>query len=147
MQHLLMILKIFCVHRLVDLGGPAARPRTERLEVLPNLGRQRGVQRPELGLGRSIEVQALERAILGHVRLAVIDPENGKQPMSNTDDTVWITFNGEIYNYVELRDELKAKGYHYHYVFTAGAGHNDGKVVKATLPDALAWLWRGYPIK
>jgi len=57
-------------------------------------------------------VEALgNRAIVGHARLAVVDPENGKQPMSNTDNTVWVTFNGEIYNYVELREELKAKGY------------------------------------
>src|SRR3954463_88626 len=57
-------------------------------------------------------VEALgSRAVVGHARLAVVDPENGKQPMSNTDNTVWVTFNGEIYNYVELREELKAKGY------------------------------------
>ncbi|MDE3016200.1 MAG: asparagine synthase (glutamine-hydrolyzing) [Pseudomonadota bacterium] len=56
-------------------------------------------------------VKELGRAIIGHARLAVVDPENGKQPMSNTDGTVWVTFNGEIYNYVELREELKAKGY------------------------------------
>jgi asparagine synthase (glutamine-hydrolysing) len=58
-------------------------------------------------------VQSLGRAIFGHARLAVVDPENGKQPMTNADGTVWVTFNGEIYNYVELREELKAKGYHF----------------------------------
>lgn len=42
---------------------------------------------------------------------------------------------------------LKAKGYHYRYEFAAGAGHVDGKVVRQTLPEALLWLWRGYPIK
>jgi asparagine synthase (glutamine-hydrolysing) len=56
-------------------------------------------------------VEQVGRAMMGHVRLAVVDPENGKQPMSNTDGTVWVVFNGEIYNYVELRAELKAKGY------------------------------------
>ena len=56
-------------------------------------------------------IEQLGRAIVGHARLAVVDPENGMQPMSNTDNTVWVTFNGEIYNYVELREELKAKGY------------------------------------
>lgn len=50
-------------------------------------------------------------ALLGHARLAVVDPENGGQPMSNTDDTVWVVFNGEIYNFVEIREALKAKGY------------------------------------
>ncbi|MEM9430809.1 MAG: asparagine synthase (glutamine-hydrolyzing) [Pseudomonadota bacterium] len=49
--------------------------------------------------------------LLGHARLAVVDPENGGQPMSNTDDTVWVVFNGEIYNFVEIREDLKAKGY------------------------------------
>lgn len=56
-------------------------------------------------------VEAIGRAVVGHARLAVVDPENGMQPMSNTDETVWVTFNGEIYNFVELREELKAKGY------------------------------------
>ena len=42
---------------------------------------------------------------------------------------------------------LKAKGYHYHFDFCKGAQHVDGKVVGQTLPDALAWLWRGYPVK
>jgi len=41
---------------------------------------------------------------------------------------------------------LKAKGYDYRYVFAEGAGHNDGKVTRQTLPEALVWLWRGYAI-
>ena len=48
---------------------------------------------------------------LSHARLAVVDKENGGQPMSNHDGTVWVVFNGEIFNFVELREELKAKGY------------------------------------
>jgi len=42
---------------------------------------------------------------------------------------------------------LKAKGYHYRYEFAPGAGHGDRRVVAATLPEALEWLWRGYPIE
>src|SRR5690349_19270795 len=47
---------------------------------------------------------------LGHRRLSVIDLANGKQPFSNPEGTVWITYNGEIYNYRELRQELLARG-------------------------------------
>ena len=42
---------------------------------------------------------------------------------------------------------LKAKGYAYRYVFAAGAGHVDGRVTRQTLPNALEWLWQGYPAK
>jgi asparagine synthase (glutamine-hydrolysing) len=49
---------------------------------------------------------------LGHRRLAIIDlSDAGKQPMATLDGRCVVTFNGEIYNYVELRDELRAKGY------------------------------------
>jgi asparagine synthase (glutamine-hydrolysing) len=48
---------------------------------------------------------------LGHRRLAIIDPELGHQPMSNDDETLWITYNGEMYNYRELKHELAAKGH------------------------------------
>lgn len=56
------------------------------------------------------DVVKIGPALLGHARLAVVDPQNGGQPMSNTDDTVWVVFNGEIYNFIELREDLKAKG-------------------------------------
>ena len=49
---------------------------------------------------------------LGHRRLAIIDLSSaGAQPMCNEDGTVWITFNGEIYNYLDLRAELLARGH------------------------------------
>ena len=47
---------------------------------------------------------------LGHRRLAIIDLVTGDQPMPNDDRTMWIVFNGEIYNYRELRTELEARG-------------------------------------
>jgi asparagine synthase (glutamine-hydrolysing) len=49
--------------------------------------------------------------VLGHVRLSIIDVEGGAQPMQNEDGTVTIVFNGEIYNYKVLREELIAKGH------------------------------------
>lgn len=50
---------------------------------------------------------------LGHRRLAIIDLNTGAQPMTNEDGTVWIVFNGEIYNFPELRRELLAKGHRF----------------------------------
>ena len=51
------------------------------------------------------------RVGMGHRRLAIIDlSEYGSQPMCNEDGTVWIVFNGEIYNYQTLRSQLLAKG-------------------------------------
>lgn len=48
----------------------------------------------------------------GHRRLSIIDlSETGSQPMCNEDETIWITFNGEIYNYKSLREILIAKGH------------------------------------
>jgi iron(III)-enterobactin esterase len=44
-----------------------------------------------------------------------------------------------------MASELKAKGYDYRYVFAKAAGHTDGRVLRQTLPEALEWLWRGYP--
>ena len=53
-----------------------------------------------------------ERVTLGHRRLSIIDlSERGKQPMSNEDGTVWITYNGEVFNFKELRSELLEKGH------------------------------------
>jgi len=51
---------------------------------------------------------------LGHRRLSIIDRSGGHQPLSNEDGTVWIVFNGEIYNYRELRLQLEAKGHQFH---------------------------------
>jgi asparagine synthase (glutamine-hydrolysing) len=50
-------------------------------------------------------------AALGHTRLAIIDAPGGAQPLCNEDGTVWVTFNGEIFNYVELRQELRDLGH------------------------------------
>jgi asparagine synthase (glutamine-hydrolysing) len=47
---------------------------------------------------------------LGHRRLSIIDLSSGDQPMASADGRYVITFNGEIYNYPELRDELRAAG-------------------------------------
>lgn len=53
------------------------------------------------------------RVLFGHARLSIIDLSGGWQPMSNEDKTVWITFNGEVFNYLELREELLEKGHRF----------------------------------
>jgi asparagine synthase (glutamine-hydrolysing) len=53
-------------------------------------------------------------ASLGHCRLAILDLSSaGLQPMCNPTQRLWITFNGEIYNYIELRNELRRAGHHF----------------------------------
>lgn len=60
---------------------------------------------------------------LVHRRLAIIDlSDEGLQPMTSEDGTLWIVFNGEIYNYLELREELIAKGHVFH-------SHSDTEVI------------------
>ncbi len=62
--------------------------------------------------GQGIELDLW--AGLVHTRLSIIDLAGGAQPMSNETGTVWITFNGEIYNYPGLKRELEAKGHRFH---------------------------------
>ncbi|HEX2344236.1 MAG TPA: asparagine synthase (glutamine-hydrolyzing) [Vicinamibacterales bacterium] len=50
---------------------------------------------------------------LGHRRLSIVDLQSGHQPLANEDATVWIVFNGEIYNHADVRRELEAAGHRY----------------------------------
>jgi asparagine synthase (glutamine-hydrolysing) len=50
---------------------------------------------------------------LAHARLSIIDLSGGAQPMADADDAIWVSFNGEIFNYVELRRDLIARGYRF----------------------------------
>ncbi len=52
-----------------------------------------------------------DKCVLGQARLSIIDLTSGSQPLSNEDGTVWITYNGEIFNYIELRKELEKVGH------------------------------------
>lgn len=49
----------------------------------------------------------------GHRRLSIIDLVSGRQPLSNEDETVWVVFNGEIYNFIELRKDLERAGHRF----------------------------------
>ncbi len=52
-----------------------------------------------------------DRVLLGHSRLCIVDIDGGGQPLGNEDGSVWITFNGEIFNHPELRAELQGLGH------------------------------------
>src|SRR5438045_1203050 len=54
-----------------------------------------------------------EVAGLGSARLSIIDLNSGQQPICNEDASLWIVFNGEIFNYLELREDLVARGHRF----------------------------------
>ncbi len=62
-------------------------------------------------------LRTLRTAVLGHTRLAIIDPEEGAQPIGNEDGSIWVVANCEIYNYKSLRAELESRGH----VFRTGS--------------------------
>ena len=80
-------------------------PEIERLQLMAGALQHRGPD--EFGVYRDDQVG------LAHSRLSIIDLKTGQQPMTNERGTLWITFNGEIFNYVELRTELEAKGHQF----------------------------------
>ncbi|WP_202326527.1 asparagine synthase (glutamine-hydrolyzing) [Mesorhizobium sp. 113-3-9] len=90
---------------IVALNAAAASPSREALMRMVGALAHRGPD--EHGLYRD------RRAGLAHARLSVVDLSNGQQPLADTGDTTWIVFNGEIFNYVELREKLIALGHRF----------------------------------
>jgi asparagine synthase (glutamine-hydrolysing) len=84
----------------LNLRANSEPPSIELLQKMVGAIRHRGPD--EFGYYRDTH------AGLVHARLSIIDLTTGQQPLSNEDGTLWIVFNGEIFNYVELRNELKA---------------------------------------
>jgi asparagine synthase (glutamine-hydrolysing) len=80
-------------------------PEFEQLELMAGALHHRGPD--EFGLYRD------RQAGLAHARLSIIDLATGQQPLTNERGTLWITFNGEIFNYLELRQELGARGHRF----------------------------------
>ncbi len=76
---------------------------SEQIEQMNTILRHRG---PD---GKGVFIQ--DNVGLGHVRLAIIDPKLGGQPFFSPDGNYVLIFNGEIYNYVELREQLRQRGY------------------------------------
>jgi asparagine synthase (glutamine-hydrolysing) len=97
---------------IVDLKGrPVDQPLLERL--CARLA-HRGPDDQGVHIDRN--------AGLGQRRLSIIDLSCGRQPMGNEDGTVWVSFNGEIYNFPTLRAELEARGHRF-------ATHSDTEVI------------------
>lgn len=88
---------------IVDLEGRGLPPERESLLDMAGSLYHRGPD--EFGIYRD------RRAGLAHARLSIIDLATGQQPLSNEDGSLWIVFNGEIFNYVELRGELEKMGH------------------------------------
>src|SRR5438093_1553598 len=76
-----------------------------RLKIMRDVLRHRGPDGEGLWTEGSVG--------LGFRRLAIIDVEGGAQPMPNEDGSVWVVFNGEIYNHAKLRPDLQARGHRY----------------------------------
>src|SRR5687767_13893417 len=87
---------------IIDLRGRDA-PERAALERMLGALDHRGPD--EFGLYRD------RRAGLAHSRLSIIDVAGGHQPMCNEDESLWLVFNGEIFNYLELRAELVDRGH------------------------------------
>jgi asparagine synthase (glutamine-hydrolysing) len=90
---------------IVSLRDGLEPPALEQLEAMAGALRHRGPD--ETGVYRD------GTAGFSHVRLSIIDVATGQQPLCNEDETVWIAFNGEIFNYLELQGELEALGHRF----------------------------------
>lgn len=80
-------------------------PDRDQLALMAGALRHRGPD--EFGIYRD------RQAGLSHTRLSIIDLATGQQPLTNERGTIWLVFNGEIFNYLELRGELEAKGHQF----------------------------------
>ena len=98
---------------ILDLHGHRPPQRGE-LEAMISRLHHRG---PD---GRGVYAEG--PAGLAHARLSIIDLEGGAQPIHNEDRSVWVVFNGEIFNYLELRAELEAQGHRFY-------THSDTEVI------------------
>lgn len=99
--------RIMCgIAGILGLTDVSARPRGEELEAMISALRHRG---PD-GTGLHLEGPVG----LAHSRLSIIDLAGGAQPIHNETEDVWITFNGEIFNHIELRRELERQGHRFY---------------------------------
>ena len=87
---------------IVGQIGPAACNREQILKMMGMLG-HRGPDEAGVLLANGLA--------FGHLRLSIVDLQHGQQPMSTHDGRYWVTFNGEIFNHIELRKQLEDAGH------------------------------------
>jgi len=104
LSHLKQIRQLMCgIAGKVAVSPSAAAVDAEVVRRMTSLIVHRGPDDDGIYIDR--------QAVLGHRRLSIIDLSTGKQPISNEDGTIWVVYNGEIYNFPELRKQLLAKGH------------------------------------
>jgi asparagine synthase (glutamine-hydrolysing) len=89
----------------IAYADPTRQVDRDRLVFMRDLLEHRGPDGAGVYYGQGVG--------LGHRRLSIIDLEGGSQPLANEDQTVWVTFNGEIYNYRALATDLAERGHHF----------------------------------
>src|SRR5262245_50358078 len=85
--------------------GPQDEPALALVKRMADMQRHRGPDDEGFQEGGDL--------ILGFRRLSIIDLNSGHQPIANEDGTIWVTLNGEIYNYRELPEGLVARGHRF----------------------------------
>lgn len=89
----------------VDVRGAGAEVAPERVAAMAEALAHRGPDERRTWSGPGVG--------LGHTRLSIIDLAGGRQPMASADGALVVAFNGEIYNYLELTEELRAAGHRF----------------------------------
>lgn len=89
---------------ILNLNAPRNVPEAVLRQMLAMI-RHRGPD--EFGIYRD------DRVNLGNARLSIVDLAGGQQPIANEDNSLWIVFNGEVFNHAQLRPELEAKGHRF----------------------------------
>lgn len=84
-------------------GSPPLERRT--VERMLTVLEHRGPEMAGAWAGRDV--------VLGHARLSIVDVAGGLQPLANEDETIWVVVNGEVFNHVELRSDLEARGHRF----------------------------------
>jgi asparagine synthase (glutamine-hydrolysing) len=98
---------IYLAERMCGIAGSTEDPEGRAVRAMCALLRHRG---PD---DEGVHADPAAGVAIGTRRLAVMDVEGGHQPLSNEDGSVWVAFNGEIYNHPRLRADLQARGHRF----------------------------------